>query len=294
MSKGLVKRPGRRYFEGWYLKQQNDREAVALIPAFHADEKGRASASLQMIDDRRSHHIPFPADSLMETRGEFSIRLGNCAFSAQGCALDVRTKDCDLRGVLRFGPLTPPRYDIMGPFRLMPLMECRHSVVSLYHSVDGALTLNGRTMLFHGGRGYIEGDRGSSFPRRYVWTQCIWEGGSAMLSVADIPLGPFCFTGCVGFVFWGGREHRIATYCGARPLCVSDSCVRVRQGDLELWVELLRANSQPLRAPRRGGMVRTIHESVSCAARYTCTKGGKTLFEIESEQASFEGNWGGG
>lgn len=45
---GSFKRP-RGYFKGWYFKQQNDTDTVALIPAFHTDDCGNSSASLQVI-----------------------------------------------------------------------------------------------------------------------------------------------------------------------------------------------------------------------------------------------------
>ena len=37
------------YFEGWYLKQQNQEETLAFIPAWHVDGRGRPSASLQVV-----------------------------------------------------------------------------------------------------------------------------------------------------------------------------------------------------------------------------------------------------
>ena len=39
------------YFEGWYFKHQGSGRTVAFIPAFHIDEKGERSASLQVITD---------------------------------------------------------------------------------------------------------------------------------------------------------------------------------------------------------------------------------------------------
>lgn len=68
------------------------------------------------------------------------------------------------------------------------LMQCRHSVFSMGHRVDGQLTINGQVYHFQNDMGYIEGDCGSSFPERYIWTQCSFPNGSLMLSVADIPL----------------------------------------------------------------------------------------------------------
>lgn len=281
----------RRYFEGWYLKQQNDAETLALIPAYHADNSGAASASLQVIADDCAHNVPLPAQAFSLDRKKRVLRLAGCTFSRDGCALDLRSDGCAIRGALQFVSPVSPRYDIMGPFAAVPWMECRHSVFSLFHRVNGALSLNGREYRFDGGAGYMEGDRGTSFPRRYVWTQCALGGDSIMLSVADIPFGPLHFVGIVGFVYIRGRECRVATYRGARPVDIRDDFVSVRQGRLLLTVEVLRANAHALRAPHRGDMARTIHESAACTARYSCFWDGKQLFQRVSERASFEGNW---
>lgn len=102
----------------------------------------------------------------------------------------------------------------MRPFALVPFMECRHSVWSMYHSVSGNINLNGQKYLFKNDLGYWEGDCGHSFPKRYVWTQCFLPNGSLMLSVADIPLAGIQFTGIIGVVLWKGQEYRLATYLG--------------------------------------------------------------------------------
>lgn len=40
------------------------------------------------------------------------------------------------------------------------MMECRHSIFSLTHTVSGNLTVNGRVLGFTDGVGYLEGDKG--------------------------------------------------------------------------------------------------------------------------------------
>jgi hypothetical protein len=282
----------RRYFEGWYFKQQGDQSSLAFIPAFHVNDAKEASASLQVVTDAQAYTIDFPAHDFNIDRKKARIRLGKCVFSPEGCTLHAASKTCSVSGSLRFGPLSPPGYDIMGPFSLIPFMECRHSVFSLFHRVNGLVRLNGTFFCFKGGSGYIEGDRGTSFPERYVWTQCSFGGNSIMLSVAEIPFGVFSFTGCIGFIFLNGKEYRIATYCGAKLLHVSDDTVLLRQGRLVLKVKMLQANNaRPLRAPHQGSMSRTIHESVSCPVQYTCLMDGRILFDFINERASFENNW---
>lgn len=54
-------------------------------------------------------------------------------------------------GVLRFSALSPIQYDIMGPFRFVPFMQCRHSVYSMRHRIDGQLTVNAQQYVFNNG-----------------------------------------------------------------------------------------------------------------------------------------------
>ncbi len=198
------------------------------------------------------------------------------------------TQQVTIRGKLDFGPLFPIKYDIMGPFALLPFMECRHSVWSMRHSVRGAVCINGQKYFFRNAWGYWEGDSGRSFPKEYLWTQCFFSDGALMLSVADIPMAGIHFTGIIGVVLWQGKEYRIATYLGARVAKIHHKMVRVIQGGLELDVCLLEGSGHPLKAPSKGDMIRTIHESASCRAFYRFCKKGRTMFAFETDRASFE------
>lgn len=281
----------RAYFKGFYLKQQSDRGSVALIPAYHTDRQGRASASLQIITDGETACADFPIGAFHAAPHTFDVRLGTCRFSAEGCFLDVSQPGLTLTGALRFTTFTPPKSDIMGPFRFIPGMQCRHTVLSLGHRVTGCLTFNGRTTDFCDDVGYVEGDRGASFPSRYLWTQCGWPDGCVMISVASIPLCGAGFTGCIASVLIGGQEYRLATYGGVRLVDLSSRHILLRQGGLELEATLLEAAEQPLRAPRSGGMTRVIHESLSCKVVYRFSRDGVPLFERTSGRASFESVW---
>lgn len=281
----------RSYFEGWYFKHQNKTQTVALIPAYHIDGAGHASASLQVVTDTQSWHVDFPPDAFAADKGRLAVRVGESVFTEGGCKLDVSTPALTLRGELQYGPLTRPAGDIMGPFRFAPFLECRHSVLSLRHTVSGEITLNGAVISFDKGVGYLEGDRGCSFPSQYVWTQCLHGSDSLMLSAARIPFCGGAFPGCIGFVYAGGQEWRIATYRGAKLVHVSNREILVRQGDLTLHAELLKDRPHMLRAPLEGDMVRLIRESPACLVRYTCTLGGRVLLAFVSAQAGFEDNW---
>ena len=273
------------YFYGWYFKCQSDTQTLAVIPAVHTAGNKR-TCSIQVITDNDAWTVTFPADSFR--RAGKNIFIGENRFGENGIDLAMHTPKLTIKGKLDFGQLFPLQYDIMGPFALVPFMECRHSVLSMQHTVTGKVFINGQKYSFQNARGYWEGDRGRSFPKKYIWTQCSSLDGALMLSVADIPMAGIHFTGIIGAVLWRGKEYRIATYLGARVVQIQNKMVRVIQGSLELDVRLLEASAQPLKAPAKGNMVRTIHESASCRAFYQFRKNGCTIFAFETDRASFE------
>ncbi|MPM20657.1 hypothetical protein SDC9_67093 [bioreactor metagenome] len=261
-------------FEGLYFKQQAHDGTIAVIAALH--DKG---ASVQIVTPRETIYETFSNGR----RAVGGYRIGGSLFSPSGLAVDI--PGC--QGTVLFRELTPPRYDIMGPFAALPFMECRHKVVSLRHEVEGALMVNGREYDLSGGLGYIEGDSGRSFPRRYLWTQYLFEEGSLMLSVADIPIGHTTFTGIIGFVYMNGREIRLASYLGAKAHRAEKSVV-IRQGELTFTAEIMSRPEQKLFAPTNGKMVRTIHEAPVCSAKYRLFQGGRVLLNLSTDSASFE------
>lgn len=109
-----------------------------------------------------------------------------------------------------------------------------------------------------------------------------------MLSVADIPFCGFHFTGVISVIHYQGKEYRIATYLGARVVSIRDGEVVVKQGGKLLTVKRLEKKGLPLAAPVGGGMTRTIHETAACRAYFHLQDNGKTVFELDAENASFE------
>lgn len=272
-------------FYGWYMKCQSDTKTLAVIPAIHRT-KQKSACSIQIITDDSVETATFPGEVFLRKRK--SISIGKNYFTPKGMRLSVNTPDLSVKGTLQFGPLTPLKYDIMGPFALIPFMECRHHVWSMCHTVRGTVYVNEQKYSFQNAWGYWEGDSGRSFPKEYAWTQCLFPQGSLMLSVADIPMAGTHFTGIIGIVLWKGREYRLATYLGAKAVTIKNGTLRIIQNDMRLEVRLLKKASQPLKAPVMGNMTRTIHESAACTAYYHFQKAGNTLFAFESSQASFE------
>lgn len=273
------------YFYGWYFRCQSDQQTLAVIPSVHRTEKSKF-CTIQLITDTQSFHVPFPCFDLQKQNNQICI-AGN-RFGKEGITLDIRIPDLHATGSVRFGSFTPIKYDIMGPFRWVPFMQCRHSVYSMRHSVDGMLFINGTPFVFHDAIGYVEGDRGYSFPCKYAWTQCSFPDSALMLSIADIPFGCYHFTGVIGIILLRGKEYRLATYLGAKAVKIEVGEIIVQQGHFRLSVKPQELFGYPLCAPLGGAMVRTIHEHPACRVFYHFEENGTTLLELDAPNAAFE------
>lgn len=274
-------------FCGWYFRCQSHSQTLALIPAAHSVQ-GRRSGSLQIISDDGCWNADFDgAETLVEARLPRAV-LGRSLFQETGIRLCLDRPQLRAEGQLSFGPLSPLRRPVMGPFRWLPHLECQHSVISMRHGVNGVIYINDREYRFREGEGYLEGDRGRSFPRHYAWTQCWFPGGSLMLSLAEIPLSLFSFTGIIGIVQLHGREYRLATYRGARPVRIARGEIAVRQGELSLSAALLEEGAFTLRAPEGGAMSRLVRENVACRVGYRFCVKGRPLLSFVAERAAFE------
>lgn len=276
----------KEYFCGWYFKLQGEK-TLAFIPAFHKS-KANSSCSIQIITDNGSWNTIFQFEQFIKQKDSFMIDINENHFGFDGIKLNIQTENISIKGTVSFGQFNPIKYDIMGPFKYIPLMQCRHSVVSMLHSISGNIEINGEVYTFDNDFGYIEGDRGYSFPSVYLWTQCLYKTNSVMLSVADIPFGLFHFTGIIGVLLIDGKEYRIATYLGAKAVKIENGEAIIKQKNQKLSVKLLEKHAHPLLAPVSGDMVRTIRESASCVAQYKFEIDGKTILDFESNKSSFE------
>lgn len=279
------------YFEGWYFKQENNTETLAVIPAFHVDENGEKSVSMQVITGQSSWYLYFPISMFRASSDRLGVKIGENIFTEKGIRLSIHEEGINLEGSVRFGNFTPMKKEIMGPFFYFPGMQCTHEVESLYHELKGDLYLNGNKISLDGGRGYLEKDRGRSFPKEYMWTQCGFEdqgGGCIMAAVADVPFLFGSFSGCICIILYRGKQYRFATYLGARVVLNQKSIVVIRQGIWTLRMTALQENPKILLAPSDGKLGRAIQESASCPVRYELFRGKKSVLRILGERAGWE------
>lgn len=269
----------RRFFEGWYYKQvsPDEKTVLCLIPGVSVSG-GKTSPFIQAIlaektgGDWSQTSDWLNAEDFVARDEPFALRIGECGFRRDGVALAFAGDKIQVSGELKFHRCVAPPSSrwaptVMGPFGYLPGMECVHSVISLTHEMEGTLQINGRKANFTGGKGYIEKDWGSSFPRRYVWLQSNHFAGNASLffSWADIPFLGMRFHGYIAHLFYRGRHYRYATY--TRGSCRLQTGGReaeivLTNRETELRISASQAAGAQLLAPHRGQMVHTIKEGL--------------------------------
>lgn len=280
-------------FEGFYFKHHAGADTLALIPG-----RGQEEAFIQVITKDDSFYLPYPLSAYSMTKG--IMRIGDNLFSARGIKLNICHDEVRLKGSISYRDKTPLAYDIMGPFSFFS-MECRHKVVSMQHQLSGCIQFNGRKIDFSGGRGYIEGDSGTSFPDGYTWAQCNYWGKAKeepcaiMASAAKIPFAKMKFWGCIAVVCLAGSEYRLATYKGAKiyrrneqELVIIQKKSLLSPQRLCLRVVVPNARGQHLCAPVNGGMNRMIKENAAVKARVQFFIDRELVVDRWSEFAGYE------
>ena len=271
-----------RYFEGWYFKHQKEQETLSIIVG-RADD----GAFLQVITQDDSYRVRYPVSLYHKAK---ILRLADSWFGEDHLHLSVHREELELMGDLHYHDLTLLDGNIMGPFRFLP-MQCRHEIISMNHTLDGSVYLNGKELIFTGGKGYIEGDAGYSFPKSYTWVQCnsFTEDCSIMAAVAHIPFMLTWFWGCICVIWLNGVEYRLATYRGATIKHRDERQLVLVQKDLTLEIQFLQSHSgHILDAPSRGKMERSVWEVPCAPANFELRKGSEILFQGESRFASYE------
>lgn len=297
------------YFEGWYVKctdRENDL-SIALIPgvSHFSDSQSFVQYNIHYKNKSYSGKINFDRNHFEVVPEPYSIIMPKFVLSESGVKASLIDEDNHILLDFSFGPLQPIRQtaympSIMGPLEYIKV-PCSHDIVSMKHTVKGKLVLNGEEINVDSGVGYMEKDRGSTFPSNYLWlqTNTFTENSEASLSlaVATIEKKPLKITGFYAVFNDGIKEHRFSTYLGSRFDVVVDNnevgySVQItgRNKILEVKVEL--SNVSELIAPMNEGMDFPIKETVKSSLEMTFKEKGKAEVKLTSENAAAElVNW---
>lgn len=211
----------RNYFEGWYFKFVDESHdlILILIPGIAKFREDMAFVQyiLHYKGMVKSGCLRYALDAF-EIGTPFHLKFEHGFISKD--TVEIRIDDIDIKLQLKaFTPLKTSLFNpsIMGFFEYLP-MPCFHDVISMNHEVVGEVKIQSEMISF-AGKGYIEADRGKSFPKYYLWAQCNHfkkSNASLFLSVADISTKFFKFLGHIAVFYYEGKEYRFASYLGSK------------------------------------------------------------------------------
>lgn len=292
------------YFEGWYFKNVSEGagEIWSFIPGISLN-RSDPHAFIQAINGMTgfTKYLEYPLSKFSASKKKLLVRIGDSVFTNEFMDLNIAQDDFRVRGKIHFINPTPFAGNlfapgIMGWYSYVPLMECRHGLVSMNHGLKGNLAVNDKIINFSNGKGYIEKDWGRSFPSCWIWTQANnfhEPEASVMFSVAKIPWFGKFFMGFICFVYLKGHTWLFTTWNGS----ILEKVVRGKES-LEILLKnknhalKLTAHtsySGNLKAPRHGVMDRYIKESVNAHTEVSLKdSNGNILFSGSSPASGLE------
>lgn len=288
------------YFEGWYFKVSTADFAFAIIIGI-AKNKLEEHAFIQTIDTitRKTRYYRFAIEDVEIQTQPFFIRLKNNYFSKHHIIIDVEDLQADIT-MYACTDLQHTAYSptIMGPFSYWKHMQCVHSIISLHHYVKGTIHVENEIKPING-IGYMEKDRGISFPREYVWAQSNssnLKDCCFFFSIAHIPLGFTSFMGCICVLMIKQKQYRFASYYGVRikDLTIQqyedykEVKLKLQQYPYVLHITIRQYQAYPLLAPKDGVMEPKVFESLDSDIHLVMYKRGTKVHDMHFNQAGSE------
>jgi hypothetical protein len=275
----------KNYFEGWYFKQVSfdEKTSISFIPGvnlFSGDEHSFVQYIYMNLNERnekttKTGYIRYRLDEFSYQNEPFLVQIGQNIFTESFISVRLKDEQFMIQGKLGFGTFQSIKKtllapSIMGGFAYVPKMECYHGVISMNHRLQGSLTINNKDIEFTNGKGYIEKDWGTSFPKEYIWIHSNHfkdPSTSLFLSVAHIPFHVKTFKGFICNLIVNDKEYRFATYNNSKVSILDqtkDSVTIVfTNKEAELTVKGLITCSGELIAPENGSMNKAIKEGLS-------------------------------
>lgn len=292
-----------QFFEGWYFKLviKAAHCTIALIPGLVKNKQDpHAFIQITLSPLQLTRYIRFEYHECVIQNDPFSVTLRDNVFSLHHVRFQYHDNELELNLDCETAHITPILTSwfaptIMGPFYYVPRMQCNHGVISMNHELSGVVTLNGKTYSFENEKGYIEKDWGSSFPRKYIWSQAnnfINTSASVFLSIATIPMVFFTFEGLIANITVDNKEYRFATYTCARFNIVKiDAFTRIitlTQGKLCATLTIHSSHSVALVSPVKGMMLNMIKEGLQGRIHLVLVDGNQVIFDGTSDHAGVE------
>lgn len=269
------------------MVDSSEKSAYAVIPGVSiSKDPSKSHAFVMFLDARaqRMRYFRYPLDGLKASDKKFELTIGGSFFSTDGISLNIEQGEDLITAHISFReayswPVKLLSPGVMGWYAFVPGMECYHGILSMDHSIEGFIEVNGIRTYFTGGRGYIEKDWGVSMPSSWIWMQTNHfdrEGISLSGSIAKIPWFGSYFTGYIFGFLYNKKLYKFSTYSGAKVtlLDVTADNIRIRLENKEyrLDIDADRSEGVDLPAPKMGEMTAKVNESLSSSINVTLLK----------------------
>ena len=275
------------YYEGWYNKiiDKNQDIIYTFIPTIAVNKKTNNShAFIQILDGitGNTNYVKYELNQFENLASDdFDIRIGNNFFSSKGFKLNINQNQTKIKGSVEYlrpalWPKTFFQPGIMGILTFFPFLETYHGIISMNHILKGSIDFNGKLIDFTGGKGYLEKDWGTSFPRAYIWAQTNHFSNpelSFILSVAKVPLINIEITGFLCVIWYRGTFYKFTTYTNAkiRLFEINSDTIKIniedRKFSLYIIINLKNIRFSKLKAPISGIMSTDIVETMNSTIR---------------------------
>ena len=259
-------------FYGKYYKFISDEKYVLACIISHANE----GDMLQIITKENSYLI----------KDTESIKINNDIIT-----FNVNTEELKINGQIKLGKLNPLKSKVMGPFTYLP-MECRHEIYSMYHTLNGKLTINDKEYNYNDSLGYIEGDSGKNFPTKYIWYNSVLKDTTVTLAIATIPLFGFInFKGLLCFIKTKNKEYKICTYNFGKIKKINNNEIIIKKAKYIFSLNFDLKDGNNLKAPIKGNMDRYIKETITISTKYKLTYKNNIILDSSDDISSLEFMW---
>jgi len=265
------------YFEGWYFKHVSAdiNNVWSFIPGVALNDN-QPHAFIQVINGISgfAEYINYSLDEFTWDKKKLYLRIGDSVFTEK--YIDLKIKDngisidghIDYKNIVKY-PKSLLSPGIMGWYSFVPYMECKHGIVSVNHDLTGEIKVNNTSVLFDGGKGYIEKDWGNSFPEAWLWIQANNfkdNNTSFNFSVAKIPWRGKFFIGFISFLYFKEKFFLFSTHNNSQITEINHTHNSIdlilRNKSSILKINVLKNSFGELKAPSSGDMSRRIRESI--------------------------------
>lgn len=292
------------YFEGWYFKHVSSdlKNVYSFIPGISLSKED-PHAFIQVIDGMtgKSHYIQYDLHQFSWDNKTLYIKIGDSFFTNNGIYIDIKDGPADFKGKIEYKnilkyPSSILSPGIMGWYSYMPNMECRHHIISITHDLYGRITAGGKTIDFTGGKGYMEKDWGTSFPKEWLWAHSntfVNSNSSLTISIANIPWMHRYFIGFIAFLYTGKNIYIFASYNKSRVTRLfrdNDMIyISMENDNYTFDAKVFAKKTGRLMAPVNGNMSRKINESINSEIEVRlCDRHGSEIIKDTARRAGVE------